>query len=508
MKIVEVIYPFFYRNNKWEYIGFKPLLNSENIAGADVLLIDGERYGYDPNQPKNDDSEHFFSFDKENLTEWLRGIGSSDRPNDLLLLENKLKYRIYVGEDIILFTDGWRQKEELELFTKVKRKKNYHLHLIIKTKVDYKSCDYHEMLRLYDLNKEINSICFLNQTEYYQDKCSDEEKAFGEELIFEEMEYAVRAISNEHFQDFRIYNHLKKCYVPCSYPLEKNGSLFLHTAPSKNKELCDILYQYRHDFANKHSLDFNDAPCTNCFTRNLCNGECKDCMYKTEKLWMKNQENEYGTYNRQKWPYPYNNVSAKINGLDRMRIDIDGNGVRTLILLAGCPLNCKYCGNKQFKDIFPTTTSFSVNEIGNTLHQDGIYFEMSGGGLTFGGGEPLLQADFIHEIHRKYPMWSINIETSLYCDPAEILKLTDDIDHWFVDIKDMNPEIYKRYTGGDIWTMLENLQVLIKNVSVEKITVRVPRIKQYNTEDDIQESVHKLEDMGFINIDVFDYSMI
>lgn len=171
-------------------------------------------------------------------------------------------------------------------------------------------------------------------------------------------------------------------------------------------------------------------------------------------------------------------------------------------------MSCQFCANKEFKDIFPETKNITVDSCGEYLRKDGLYYEMSGGGLTFGGGEPLLQADFIHEIHRKYPMWSINIETSLYCDPAEILKLTDDIDHWFVDIKDMNPEIYKRYTGGDIWTMLENLQVLIKNVSVEKITVRVPRIKQYNTEDDIQESVHKLEEMGFINIDVFDYSMI
>lgn len=76
-----------------------------------------------------------------------------------------------------------------------------------------------------------------------------------------------------------------------------------------------------------------------------------------------------------------------------------------------------------------------------------------------------------------------------------------------IDIKDMNHDIYKHYTGCEIYTMLENLKVLIKKVSAKKITVRVPLIQQYNTEDDVTKSIRKLKDMGFVNIETFRYSV-
>lgn len=104
----------------------------------------------------------------------------------------------------------------------------------------------------------------------------------------------------------------------------------------------------------------------------------------------------------EEYPYEYDeDIWAHINGIDRLRIDTDGNGIRSLILPAGCPLDCKYCGNKKYKEIFPTTGGFDVDDLGKYLAKDGVYFEMTNGGVTFGGGEPLLQAGFIHEVHNK-----------------------------------------------------------------------------------------------------------
>ena len=77
------------------------------------------------------------------------------------------------------------------------------------------------------------------------------------------------------------------------------------------------------------------------------------------------------------------------------------------------------------------------------------------------------------------------------------------IDHWIVDIKDMNPEIYKAYTGEDNRQVIENLQLLIDRKA--KITVRVPLIPSFNTEADVDNSIAILQKMGVRDIDRFSY---
>lgn len=139
------------------------------------------------------------------------------------------------------------------------------------------------------------------------------------------------------------------------------------------------------------------------------------------------------------------------------------------------------------------------------LEKDGVYFEMTNGGVTFGGGEPLLQADFIHEFHKKYPMWDIVIETCLNVEFANIEKIAGDIGCWYIDIKDMNPEIYQKYTGATNDSVVHNLEKMSSIVSIEKICIRVPRIPGYNTEQDITNSVAKLQALGYTNIEIFDY---
>ena len=79
------------------------------------------------------------------------------------------------------------------------------------------------------------------------------------------------------------------------------------------------------------------------------------------------------------------------------------------------------------------------------------------------------------------------------------------IDHWIVDIKDMNPEIYKAYTGMDNDNVISNLQYLLNNNA--NITVRVPLIPGFNTEQDIENSIEALQKMGFTDIERFTYTL-
>ena len=76
---------------------------------------------------------------------------------------------------------------------------------------------------------------------------------------------------------------------------------------------------------------------------------------------------------------------------------------------------------------------------------------------------------------------------------------------YVVDIKDMNPDIYKLYTGKDNAVVKSNFRWLIENGKVEHITVRLPLIPNFNTEEDRQKSKRELESMGITKFDMFTY---
>ena len=101
--------------------------------------------------------------------------------------------------------------------------------------------------------------------------------------------------------------------------------------------------------------------------------------------------------------------------------------------------------------------------------------------------------------------WKINIETSLNVPKTFVELMKDVIDHWIVDIKDINPNIYKAYTGKNNEHVISNLQYLIDNNA--KITARVPLIAGFNTETDVNNSILSLQKMGITDIDRFTYTV-
>ena len=197
--------------------------------------------------------------------------------------------------------------------------------------------------------------------------------------------------------------------------------------------------------------------------------------------------------------------SAKVIGISRHRLKTDGEGVTNLVAFNGCPLRCKYCLNYICWDpergkTYDPETLFEETKI------DQLYFLATHGGVTFGGGEPLLQIEFIKEFRSLCgPQWQIMAETSLNVPFANVEALDPVLDGYIVDIKDTNPDIYKAYTGEDNTLVLKNLEWLLQHRDAESITVRVPHIPDFNTDDDVAQSIERLKAMGVKNIDEFHY---
>ena len=81
----------------------------------------------------------------------------------------------------------------------------------------------------------------------------------------------------------------------------------------------------------------------------------------------------------------------------------------------------------------------------------------------------------------------------------------DAVDLFVVDCKDMNGEIYRKYTGEDASVMQENLHFLLERTGPERVLVRVPLIPGYNTEEDQKKSAEALKKMGVEKLDLFEY---
>ena len=126
--------------------------------------------------------------------------------------------------------------------------------------------------------------------------------------------------------------------------------------------------------------------------------------------------------------------------------------------------------------------------------------------MTFGGGEPLLQDAFIKEFRTLCgPQWQLLAETSLNVPFEKVEALDAVLDGYIVDIKDMNPEIYRAYTGKDNVLTLKNLEWILQHRGAESITVRVPHIPDFNTDEAVAQSMERLKVMGVKHFDEFNY---
>ena len=178
---------------------------------------------------------------------------------------------------------------------------------------------------------------------------------------------------------------------------------------------------------------------------------------------------------------------GKINSIETMGL-VDGPGVRFVIFLQGCPLRCKFCHNPETWLLNGKSKEYTPEELIKKILNYKSYFK-NNGGVTFSGGEPLMQKEFLLECLKLCK--KENIHTCLDTagsipDCKEILEYTDLV---MFDIKGTNKDNYKEMTGSSIDTSLAFLK-LCQEMN-KKLWIRVVIIPGIN---DTKEYINELID--------------
>ncbi len=197
---------------------------------------------------------------------------------------------------------------------------------------------------------------------------------------------------------------------------------------------------------------------------------------------------------------------TSIMGISRLRMGTDGHGITTLVAFYGCPLSCRYCLNPECQNTSRKVKCMLPEDVMEELRKDELYYLATKGGVTFGGGEPLLNSQYIKDIlELGANKWSVAVETSLNVPRHHLELLLPYIDEYVVDIKDMNTQIYESYTGKSNSQVKENLKWLVEQGMAERIQCRIPLIPNYNNASDQEKSKKELSEMGITRFDFFTY---
>ncbi|OOM13538.1 pyruvate formate-lyase-activating protein [Clostridium saccharobutylicum] len=193
-------------------------------------------------------------------------------------------------------------------------------------------------------------------------------------------------------------------------------------------------------------------------------------------------------------------ITGKIHSIESMGL-VDGPGIRVVVFFQGCALRCKFCHN-------PDTWSpnggeeYTPEQLVRKIERFKPYFEKSGGGVTFSGGDPLRQPEFLLEVLKLCKKKDINtcIDTAGYGfgEYGEILKYTDLV---LFDIKHITREGYKNITSMEIDESLKfleamkknNTKIWIRHVIVPGITDEEEHLKQLKEFVDKIPNVEKVE---------------
>lgn len=241
-------------------------------------------------------------------------------------------------------------------------------------------------------------------------------------------------------------------------------------------------------------------------------------------------------------------MSPVVTNIQRFSIH-DGPGIRTTIFFKGCSLHCPWCANPETisqkieyyvkqeccmrsYDSCPYNPNCSVcknriitsadyidckinaiirygyeisnEEIMELIERDSNYYN-NGGGVTFSGGEPLLQLgenlELLSSIHNKY---HTAIETSLSTKKTELEKIDDFIDLYIIDLKTMIEKDYRDLVHGNLDVYKENIHTLTKLNRASDTIFRIPFIEGYtNKQENIDNINNLLEEYSPIEMQIF-----
>ena len=178
----------------------------------------------------------------------------------------------------------------------------------------------------------------------------------------------------------------------------------------------------------------------------------------------------------------------------------DGPGIRTTVFLKGCPLRCAWCHNPESQEREPVSVDIvrklngrsvpgkkvygermEVDQVVETLIKDMHFYEESNGGVTFSGGEPLMQPEGLVQLLEACKMHGIHttVDTSGYASWELFEKIMPLTDLFLFDLKNMDPELHKEYTGMDNGPILSNADKLLEMGA--RLIFRIPVIPGINT---------------------------
>lgn len=186
----------------------------------------------------------------------------------------------------------------------------------------------------------------------------------------------------------------------------------------------------------------------------------------------------------------YLETKGRIFDIQRYSVH-DGPGIRTIVFLKGCLFRCKWCCNPESQEFEIQTMNteqgqkvtgkdVTAREVLEEVRQDMPYYRRSRGGLTLSGGESLLQPAFAKALLMGAHQLGINtaIETTGAVKMDTISDLLPHIDYFLMDIKHMDPEKHKEFTGRDNRQALENAKIIAKQANY--YAVRVPVVPGFN----------------------------
>ena len=190
------------------------------------------------------------------------------------------------------------------------------------------------------------------------------------------------------------------------------------------------------------------------------------------------------------------NARGRIFNVQRFSIH-DGPGIRTIVFFKGCYMRCAWCCNPESqryeietiieKDREKTVgRDVTVDDLMPEILSDKPYYRRSGGGVTLSGGEVLCQADFARELLKACQQEGLHtaVESAASSAFSEIEKILPYLDLYLMDIKHMDSQKHKEYTGVGNERILENAKKIA--ASGVELIIRTPVSPSFNdTAEDI-----------------------